>query len=298
MGVNRFKTYLAAVIFIGLTLVKLAVPSYAAELREKVMNTIDRNDDITGIIETIGSKISGMFAPEVYETELDKPDEEEVSEVMLKVTPQPITEDEQIPQNTQTAEQSTEPVIEQEQTPEPTPTPEPETISEPSQTPEQVSTEPECVSVFKEKLKEYSGYELPDNVSCDMPEIPFEYTSPVAGYNSSGFGYREHPIDNVIKFHYGTDFAAMSGDEVCAFADGYVYAAGTSDGYGNYLILTHEDGYSTIYGHLSEFIAHEGDMVSKGQVIGLVGSTGKATGPHLHFELLHNDVYINPEYYV
>ena len=114
-----------------------------------------------------------------------------------------------------------------------------------------------------------------------MPEIPFEYTSPVDGYDSSGFGYRVHPIQGTVKFHYGTDFAADNGDSVFAFADGYVYAAGESDSYGKYLILTHEGGFA-----------------SRGQTIGRVGQTGNATGPHLHFELFLNDVYINPEYYV
>ena len=77
-----------------------------------------------------------------------------------------------------------------------------------------------------------------------------------------------------------------------------VYAAGESDSYGKYLILTHEGGFASLYAHLSEFVAHEGDMVERGQTIGRVGQTGNATGPHLHFELFLNDVYINPEYYV
>ena len=145
---------------------------------------------------------------------------------------------------------------------------------------------------------EFDGYAIPANVRTDMPEKPFEYTSPVDGYDSSGFGYRVHPIQGTVKFHYGTDFAADNGDSVFAFADGYVYAAGESDSYGKYLILTHEGGFASLYAHLSEFVAHEGDMVERGQTIGRVGQTGNATGPHLHFELFLNDVYINPEYYV
>ena len=157
---------------------------------------------------------------------------------------------------------------------------------------------PEAVSAFLAQQAEYEGYEIPDNVRTDMPKLPFDYVSPVFGEDSSGFGYRLHPIENEIKFHYGTDFAANVGDDVCAFADGYVYAAGTNDSYGNYLILTHKDGYSTVYAHLNEFVAREGDMVTKGQLIGRVGETGNATGPHLHFELLLNDVHLNPEYYI
>jgi len=139
---------------------------------------------------------------------------------------------------------------------------------------------------------------LPDNVSVSAPELPFEFCCPVAGIDSSGFGYRTHPVDGEYKFHYGTDFAANSGDEIIAFADGYVYAAGSNNSYGNYLILSHDGGFRTLYAHLSSFETTEGARVSKGELIGRVGQSGIATGPHLHFELLYNDTYINPEHYI
>ncbi len=159
---------------------------------------------------------------------------------------------------------------------------------------------PEAVSAFLELQESYEaqGYPLPENVRADMPELPFAYTRPVDGGESSGFGYRTHPIQGKVKFHFGTDFAAPEGDPVLAFAGGCVYAAGTSPGYGNYLILTHEGGFASVYAHLSAFEVQEGDMVSQGQTIGRVGQTGQATGPHLHFELLLDDVYLNPEYYL
>ncbi len=159
---------------------------------------------------------------------------------------------------------------------------------------------PEAVSAFLEAQKKYEqeGYPLPDKVRTDMPELPFPYGQPVAGVDSSGFGYRVHPIQGVVKFHYGTDFAADAGVDVLAFADGCVTAAGTSPGYGNYLILEHEDGFSSLYAHLSAFLAQEGETVVQGQAIARVGQTGYATGPHLHFELLQNGEYLNPEYYL
>lgn len=163
---------------------------------------------------------------------------------------------------------------------------------------------PECRSADESVrgfLREQSGYAgcvIPANVRIDMPELELEYASPVRGQDSSGFGFRLHPLKNEIRFHYGTDYAAERGAAVLAFADGYVYAAGTGESYGNYYILTHKGGVSTLYAHLSEFVALEGEMVKKGQLIGRVGDTGDATGPHLHFELLLNDVYINPEYYL
>lgn len=159
---------------------------------------------------------------------------------------------------------------------------------------------PEVVSAFLESQKEYEqkGYPLPEKVRTDMPELPFTYSQPVAGVNSSGFGYRVHPIQGEVKFHYGTDFAADAGEDVLAFADGHVAAAGTSPSYGNYLILEHEGGFSSLYAHLSEFIAQEGDTVERGQAIARVGQTGYATGPHLHFELTLDGKYLNPEYYL
>ena len=144
----------------------------------------------------------------------------------------------------------------------------------------------------------YSGYAVPANVSYAVSELPFAHGSPVAGYTSSGFGYRLHPLENKVKFHYGTDFAANSGTTVCAFADGTVLAAGQSEGYGNYVKLGHAGGYATLYGHCSKLLVRAGETVTLGQPIALVGATGKATGPHLHFELMHDGYYYNPEFYL
>ena len=82
-----------------------------------------------------------------------------------------------------------------------------------------------------------------------------------------------------------------------AFADGVIAAVGDSDSYGKYVIIEHSDGYSTLYAHCSELCMNCGN-VSRGDVIAKVGSTGAATGPHLHFELMHNDTYLNPEFYL
>ena len=94
------------------------------------------------------------------------------------------------------------------------------------------------------------------------------------------------------------NFAANTGTDICAFASGTVIAAGKDAGYGNYLKLDHGSGYVTLYGHCSELLVSEGDPVQAGQVIARVGATGQATGPHLHFELMHDGVYLNPEFYL
>ena len=177
--------------------------------------------------------------------------------------------------------------------PEPTPTPTPE----PTQSP-QLQAALAAREAFLNEQAVYSGYAVPTNVSYAVSELPFAHTSPVAGYTSSGFGYRLHPLENKVKFHYGTDFAANSGMAVCAFADGTVLAAGQDDGYGNYVKIRHADGYTTLYGHCSKLLVRAGETVTAGQKIALVGATGKATGPHLHFELMHDGYYCNPEFYL
>lgn len=157
---------------------------------------------------------------------------------------------------------------------------------------------PEAVAAFLESQEAYSDYALPVNVSYDYTAFPEAYETPVAGYNSSGFGYRLHPIKGEVRFHYGTDFAAWSGEDIYAFADGTVSFAGYSDSYGNYITIDHADGWQSLYAHCSLLYVESGDSVSAGEKIALVGETGLATGPHLHFELTKDGMYVNPEYYV
>ncbi|MBQ9411557.1 MAG: M23 family metallopeptidase [Oscillospiraceae bacterium] len=164
--------------------------------------------------------------------------------------------------------------------------------------PEAAELLPEAVTAFLERQSAYSSYSFPDNVDISMPELPFSYAAPVAGLRSSGFGFRTHPILNEIKFHFGTDFAAFSGDDVLAFAAGTVRFAGVSDSYGNYVILDHGEGWSSLYAHCSYLYVQTGQTVAQGDKIALVGATGHVTGPHLHFELRRDGVYFNPEYYV
>jgi murein DD-endopeptidase MepM/ murein hydrolase activator NlpD len=114
---------------------------------------------------------------------------------------------------------------------------------------------------------------------------------------SSSFGYRVHPTDGEIRFHYGTDIAADSGEQITAFADGKTIDVGTSDSLGNYVILRH-GSIETQYAHCCEVYVQCGQAVKKGQAIAAVGATGDATNPHLHFELRVSGIYVNPEYYL
>lgn len=144
----------------------------------------------------------------------------------------------------------------------------------------------------------YSQENLPEGVSMEQALLGFDYCAPVKGVLSSDFGYREHPTEGEERFHYGVDLAADAGTEVDCFADGTVTAVGDSSSYGRYCVVAHEGGFSTLYAHCSRITASSGTAVSRGQKIAEVGETGMATGPHLHFELQKDGVYLNPIYYV
>ena len=114
---------------------------------------------------------------------------------------------------------------------------------------------------------------------------------------SSPYGMRKHPIDGYNKMHRGTDFAAPEGTPIMASGDGIVTKASWCGGGGNCVKIRHNSSYSTVYAHMSKFAANikKGKRVKQGQTIGYVGSTGKSTGPHLHYEVIHNGRRINSQ---
>lgn len=114
---------------------------------------------------------------------------------------------------------------------------------------------------------------------------------------SSGYGYRMDPVYGSTKFHEGLDFAASTGTKVFATADGKVALAKRAAGFGNCIEIDHGFNYLSRYAHLSEILVKEGEVVKRGQLIGKVGSTGKSTGPHLHYEVRFKDEPQNPVNY-
>ena len=115
---------------------------------------------------------------------------------------------------------------------------------------------------------------------------------------ASGFGYRVDPVYKVTKFHAGLDFAAPVGTPIYATADGIVKEADyNAGGYGNNVVINHGFGYETLYGHMYRIKAKTGQKVKRGEVIGYVGSTGKSTGPHCHYEVHKNGQPVDPVYY-
>lgn len=115
---------------------------------------------------------------------------------------------------------------------------------------------------------------------------------------ASGFGYRIDPVYKTTKLHAGLDFAAPQGTPIYATADGTISLAGNSgDGYGNHVIINHGYGYETLYGHMVRVKTTVGRAVKRGEIIGYVGSTGKSTGPHCHYEVHKNGNKIDPIYF-
>jgi len=119
------------------------------------------------------------------------------------------------------------------------------------------------------------------------------FLRPCRGYVSSGFGYRRDPFTNLMKFHRGIDFAASPGTPVRAAMDGRVSVVGSNAVFGNYILISHAVGYSSLYGHLQKVLVRRGQYVYRGTRIGFIGNTGRSTGPHLHFEVRKNGVPIN-----
>lgn len=148
--------------------------------------------------------------------------------------------------------------------------------------------------------REYQeGLEAGGTAGSDLPPGAISskgWARPAAGYISSNFGYRTHPIYNIVKLHAGTDLAGGCGIPIYAARGGQVVYAGWNGGYGNFILISHGDGISTGYAHIAtgKTFVRYGEQVSTGTHIADVGSTGGSTGCHLHFEVREDGKAINP----
>ena len=111
---------------------------------------------------------------------------------------------------------------------------------------------------------------------------------------TSAYGNRWHPTQGYYSFHSGVDLAAGYGTSIYAAHSGVVTEAAYSSVYGYYVVINHGDGYSTLYGHMTNYCVSPGQAVSAGQTIGYIGSTGWSTGPHLHYTVYYNGSTVNP----
>jgi murein DD-endopeptidase MepM/ murein hydrolase activator NlpD len=154
-----------------------------------------------------------------------------------------------------------------------------------------LDTEIAVQSQEKEQLYRYLG-ERKSMFAC-TPSI-----WPAKGLITSEFAYRRSPFTNEKEFHEGLDISTRTGTEIIAPADGVVSEIGKTYGFGNLLTVSHGYGMKTMYGHLSNFLVRKGQSIKRGDKIALVGSTGRTTGPHLHYEVLLNGVPVNPRNYI
>lgn len=160
----------------------------------------------------------------------------------------------------------------------------------------------EQIAVFADRLRARDEeLRILESVLADSDQMAdMELTgSPVRrGWISSPFGWRVDPINGQKAFHAGIDFAGRQKSDVMAIAGGVVTFAGEKDAYGKMIEISHGNGLLTRYGHHEALMVEAGDVVRKGELIGLMGSTGRSTGSHLHFEVEHNGTPVNPNQYL
>ena len=256
---NRTQFYICSAIFIALTIVRVSSPALADRISDGISRALYMEQEHTETAVEFGKSLADGDVIDAFLERFDKSAPAQPSAAETSPTPAPAI--------TPTSEPAPQPTVHP------------------------------AVAAFLESQSAYSDCAVPESVSYERPELPFDYASPVSGVKSSGFGYRLHPIKNEVKYHYGTDLAADTGTPITAFADGTIVAQGDSDSFGKYFMIDHPDGYRTLYAHCSELCMSCGN-VKKGSTIALVGSTGAATGPHLHFELERDGIYLNPEFYI
>lgn len=135
----------------------------------------------------------------------------------------------------------------------------------------------------------------PEGCSTKSYLPDFELAQPVTGYNlTSEYGWRRHPLTKKSDFHTGADLAVAQGTPIHPAAEGIVLKTGLDPSYGNNVLVLHTDGVATRYCHMQYVFVRQGEPVQLDTVLGTVGQTGVATGPHLHFELLHDDIRYDP----
>lgn len=155
------------------------------------------------------------------------------------------------------------------------------------------------IAQFEKEQEELRKQQLAQNGSTTVITGSGSFTWPTPGYStiSSAFGYRTHPIFGDQRYHSGVDIAAPSGATIVAADAGTVVTAVYSSSYGNYVVISHGSGNSTLYAHMSSMAVSSGQSVTKGQTIGYVGSTGWSTGAHCHFEIKIGGTLVDPASY-
>lgn len=299
---NMIRLVVCALILLAVISAKIICPEKVVEYSETILPMMEKDFDYKGAAQTIGETITGeqsitQVLGEIYVRAFGggETGDTKVSEQMSPAEQASVlTPIQQLHEgasriSAERASDKSEAVPEQENQEQTT------QEADNNQTAETTNT---VVEAFLLNQQAFSDYELPANVTYDMPELGITYSYPMVGTVSSAFGYRDHPMAGTVIFHYGTDIAASTGDPIAAFADGTVTAVADSVASGLSVTIIHANGITTRFAHCSEIYVNEGDTVTKGNTVAAAGDTGNTTGPHLHFELCVNGVYVNPEYYL
>lgn len=270
----------SAVILLLVVGCKLAMPGVMETYRQQILTLLGEDTDFVAAFSSVGRVVSPGGAVG-----------EAISDAYTAVFgPQEVSQEKK--KEDTSAEDSDQPEQQEEAS-------QPDQQEEPA-TPAESKTEPADqppADGEKEPIV-YTAENTPDNVCLTQQVLGFSFADPVEGTISDPFGYRTHPIQGDVLFHYGVDIAADSGTIIRSFADGTVTAVGESSELGKYVTVVHSGDYTTLYAHCSRVTASSGQQVSLGDPIAEVGETGQTTGPHLHFELHHDKLYLNPIYYV
>ena len=152
----------------------------------------------------------------------------------------------------------------------------------------------DMTALIRRTQVELLGLDLGDPAAASVQG----FIAPIDAEIGSRFGMRRHPIFRVRRMHNGVDYGAPTGTPIWASKTGTVIFAGWKGGYGNTVVIHHAGGVSTLYAHMSKLMVEDGSYVTQGEVIGLVGSTGWSTGPHLHFEVRRNGDPADPELFL
>lgn len=169
-----------------------------------------------------------------------------------------------------------------------------------AETVQQILPEPIQASTSETALRQghAKSQSIPSGARQESYLPDFDLQFPLSGYGctyTSGYGWRTDPMGGSgSDFHLGNDLAVAEGTAVLAAAEGVVRCAGVHSSYGNYVRILHANGDETLYAHMQYLFVHTGQQVSAGDCLGTVGETGNATGPHLHFELLHKGIRYDP----
>ncbi len=307
----KIRALTAAIIFIALTAVKLIFPNAISNAKKVVESRMVSGESIASYALSLGRRVTGQ-EDAIYAWEDRQTSQMEISpEPTPENAPSPSPEasataedfdlDSMVNSNLSGFQQFSDigRIPTESELPEASAALPEESAAMPEETPIDKTAElAGLIDGFIAAQAMVTDLAFPERVCLEPVILDLDYASPIPLETTSVFGYREHPIHKDIRFHYGTDFDAATGDPIGAFANGTVIAAQEFSGYGLTVMIDHGNGITSLYAHCSSIAVSYGDTVEKGQTIARVGATGNVTGPHLHFELQKDGKYLNPEFYL